>query len=622
MIWTELHLLRPLWLWALLPLLGLLWLLWRRRLASRRWQAIVAPQLLPHLLVGSEKTGSPWGLITVACSGLLAIIALAGPVLEQLEQPVFRQQSTLVVLLDLSRSMDATDIRPSRLARARLKLHDILAQRSEGQTALLTYAADPYVVAPLTTDNRTIASQLPSLTTDLMPRQGSRIDRALARGLQLLQQAGVAHGTLLLISDGVEGAPDAALASELKKLRDAGHRLLVLGVGSRSGAPIAQPNGGFLEDAEGAIILPKLDESALRQLAQQGNGLYHRLTADDSDIERLLAQVDADHTAQFDRQSNSLMSDQWREEGPWLLLPLLLIAAVAFRRGYLVVVLALLLSPQPEGLMAAEGGVSWQQLWARDDQRAQQALDAGRPQEAAKLFSQPERQGAAYYQAGEFEAAQASLQGVESAQAHYNRGNALTQLGRFEEALEAYDEALQYTPEDTDAQHNRALVEQWLKQEQQKSDKPGEEGEGSQGEEGEGEESKASNSQSSETQQPGDQDSSEGAQESPEEQQGEQRQEGEQTAQSGDESEDSDESSEAISPQEMAAEEDSQKGAEKPLTRPDPEDAAVAQQSEQQQAMEQWLRRIPDDPGGLWRRKFLYQYQRQQQQQKREEQPW
>ncbi|HHJ80998.1 MAG TPA: VWA domain-containing protein, partial [Candidatus Tenderia electrophaga] len=174
------QLLRPEWLWLILPLALLLFLFSRRRSRTGSWRTVCDAQLLPFILQGREVKASPWPLLLTALAGLLAIIALSGPVCEQREQPVFRDQSALVIALDLSRSMDATDIKPSRLVRARLKLIDILKQRQEGQTALIVYAAQAFTVSPLTDDTDTIISLVGSLDSNMMPQQGSNTSTAIA----------------------------------------------------------------------------------------------------------------------------------------------------------------------------------------------------------------------------------------------------------------------------------------------------------------------------------------------------------------------------------------------------------------------------------------------------------
>ncbi|MCW8982993.1 MAG: VWA domain-containing protein, partial [Gammaproteobacteria bacterium] len=149
------HFLRPDWLWALIPLAIVLLLWYRREGKSRSWQNYCDPELLPFLMVGSEVGRSHLLMVTGGLAGLLTIIALAGPTWEQRPQPLFRAQSAMVIALDLSLSMNATDVRPNRLDRAKLKLRDILERRKEGQTGLLVFAAEPFVVSPLTTDTAT-----------------------------------------------------------------------------------------------------------------------------------------------------------------------------------------------------------------------------------------------------------------------------------------------------------------------------------------------------------------------------------------------------------------------------------------------------------------------------------
>ncbi|MGM0416199.1 MAG: vWA domain-containing protein, partial [Thermodesulfobacteriota bacterium] len=197
---TDFHFLRPLWL-LVFPVLALL-LLWLRRRhagATRGWAEVCDPHLLPHILVGSGAQRSPRGLLAMLTALALFSLALAGPAWERVEQPLFTRTSAVVILLDLSPSMDATDVKPSRLAQARLKITDLFQQRHEGYTALVVFAAQPYTVTPLTDDTRTIASQLESLDPDIMPVPGSDPALALEKGMQLLQQAGQDRGTLLLI---------------------------------------------------------------------------------------------------------------------------------------------------------------------------------------------------------------------------------------------------------------------------------------------------------------------------------------------------------------------------------------------------------------------------------------
>ncbi len=626
---AEFHFLRPAWFLALLPLAALLALLWRRHLASGSWRTVVDPQLLPHLLVGSTQRRSPWAVAAIGLGGLLAITALAGPVWSKLQQPVFRRDSALVVLLDLSRSMNAADVPPSRLQMAKFKLRDLLARRKEGDTALVVYAADPFTVTPLTNDTNNIALQLPALTTDLMPAQGSRADRAIAKAQALLQQAGAVHGDVLLITDGIDNTPAGPLHQAVKHLIDAGYRLSVLGVGTANGAPIPLAGGGFFQDAKGAIVVAKLDQRPLAQLAAAGHGIYRLLTADsDSDTDALTAAFAADRQAQQSTQVAGMKSDQWREQGPWLLLPLLALAALAFRRGYLALLVFALWLPLPRSAYAFD----WGNLWQRPDQRGAAAMAAHQPQQAAKLFRNPQWRAAAHYRAGDYQATLDDLKGRNDAVTDYNRGNALAHLGKLPEAMNAYDEALKKDPTLADAKYNRNLVRKWLKPPQQQQQKSGGKGnprqQGADGKQQRNSQSQQQGGKQSRSQQsgkPGAQDQRQGqhnggsaddrqqpggktpAQQPPAQQQAQQ-----QPTAGGKQAR------ENAAQQQDAAE----TGTNKPQQQAPQAGEDTQPQSESEQATQQWLRRIPDDPGGLWRRKFQYQYKREYQSQQSEAKPW
>ncbi|MFV2032011.1 MAG: VWA domain-containing protein, partial [Gammaproteobacteria bacterium] len=461
----QFHFLRPVWLLALLPLAALLWYLIKGRRMSRSWQAAVDPALLAHLLSGQVQVRRNWPLAMIILSATLAIIALAGPVWKKLPQPVFKQQSALVIALDLSRSMDANDIKPSRLMRARLKITDILAARREGQTALIAYAAEAFVVTPLTDDRATINALLPSLSTDIMPTQGSRADRALIQAYQLFENAGIRRGDILLVSDGFSQVEIDAMEQQLKQNNN--FRLSVLGIGSEQGGPIPLAGGGFMKDASGAIVIAGMPLADMRVLARRGGGAYRSISADDQDIRALLKAIEISRLAQQAIASDQT-ADIWYEQGPWLILILLPVAALAFRRGALMVLPLLILFNLPEAEASA-----WDSLWQNSDQRAGEQFRQGEHQKAAEMFKQPDWKASAWYRAGEYDKALQywDAQGSEAAQ--YNRGNALAKLGRLQDAIEAYDQLLAKNPQHEDARYNRKLLEDALQQQQkQQSGQP------------------------------------------------------------------------------------------------------------------------------------------------------
>ena len=456
------HFLRPWWLLAFPALCLLLVLMWKRRDTRSSWARIVAPELLQHVLLEDARKGSRWPLLAVAMAGTLSIIALAGPTWERTPQPVYRSQAPLVLVLDLSRSMDAADIKPSRLVRARYKLADILERRTEGQTALIVYAADAFVVTPLTDDTATIASQLPALTTGLVPAQGSHAGRALELAVRLLEQAGHGQGDILLITDEVRQLDESFMS-------ETSYRLSILGVGTAEGAPVPVGNG-MLKDAAGNIVIPGLDEGRLREFAEAGGGYFATLRLDDRDLDALkVITIDGQLDARLG-EKNALTADQWKEFGPWLLLPVLPLVALAFRRGVLLLVMVLV-APLPE---AAEASV-WRDLWYRADQQGQQLMQQGQPGAAAERFKDPAWQAAARYRAEQYTEAAEAYANLPGAEARYNQGNALARAGELEQALKAYVEGLELAPEHADMQHNKQLIEELLQQnrDQQNRDQQG-----------------------------------------------------------------------------------------------------------------------------------------------------
>lgn len=622
---SQFHFLRPDWFWILLPIALLLFWLWRHQLRSRSWQAVCDPQLLPYLLLGRSRRRQNWPLHLLLTAALLAIIALAGPTWERLPQPLFRQNSALVILLDLSASMNAADLKPSRLVRARLKITDILRQRREGQTALVAFAGDAFTVTPLTDDSKTIESLLDSLEPGLMPVFGSRPELAIKQGQRLLQQAGLANGDLLLVTD--DDQPDKALVAA-EGLQQSGYRLSVLGIGTEAGAPIPLKAGGFFKDSKGQVVMPRLKPAALRELAQAGGGIYQTIRVDNQDLKRLLAASLQDKLESDPEQSDQL-GDQWKEAGVWLLWPLLLLSACAFRRGWLTMFIFCTLLTQPAQAF------DWQQLWQRPDQQGARAFAEKDYAHAAEQFQDPRWQASAHYRNGNYTEAAKLLEQAESAEDWYNLGNALAKSGQLAEAINAYEEALKLNPKNQDALANKQLIEDALEQQQQSS--PESNDSPSQKDEPASDKSEsAPKNQDSSPQQPesgsdqknqqADDDSSQNEGEPSSANRG-QKPTGPDNTETegpgGTETENRDspeaEDSEQQKPQTASTEKEVQK------TEPASTDAAEAMDdpaaTEEQRANQQWLQRIPDDPGGLLRRKFLYQY-RQRDERQTSDKPW
>ena len=549
-----LHFLRPWWLLAMIPTIALTLVWARHRVSGSHWEASIAPELLAVLLEPNKGSRIRILVWIVAWGLALCAMGLAGPTWERLPQPVEQKNDALVIALDLSLSMFAKDIAPSRLVRARQKVTDILRSRNEGFTALVAYAGDAHAVAPLTDDTHTIENLLAALSPEMMPVFGSKPSSALEVAHQLFQNAHVSQGRILLVTDGIDRI------SDVTKFRDARFPISILGLGTTRGAEIPldfvnQP-GRVLQTEAGAAIVARLDEERLRDIARLSHGRYHTLTLNDSDIRHVLATSlpQDDETLQVDREF-----DIWADSGYWVCVILLPLLLLGFRRGvFAMLCIAVLPPPANAGL--------WEDLWQRRDQQAHHSMLAGQPDKAAVLFTDPQWRASAQYRSGDFPGAAEGFSVDDTVDGYYNFGNALAKLGDFSTAISAYQEALKFDPQHEDAQFNRNLLEQLL------------------------DEQESSESDSNEQQQQGDsspQTSSEPQDGSDARQQ--QLQQGQDQEQP--ENQDSED-------QENQADQNS-----------DPAEQELDDESrdEKQDALEQWLRRVPDDPGGLLRRKFRYE---------------
>jgi Ca-activated chloride channel family protein len=435
------HFLRPVWLLALVPIAALVWLCFHRSARTSSWRRIVDEHLLRHLVVGGESRSNAWPFWALATAWVSTCVALAGPTWARLPQPLFANVDPTVVVLDLSRSMEETDLAPSRRMRARYELQDVLDRLRGGQVGLVVFSDEPFVALPLTDDDRVVSEWIPSLTGDLMPADGNRADRAIEQAVALLEQSGAGSGRILLLTDGLGG--DSARAAEAAERAAAlGHEVSVLGT-----APA---------DA--------LDRPALEAIAAAGNGHYATAAADDADLDRVLVRRRAGAGL---AEKSFAHADEWSDAGVWMLLIPVLLAPLAFRRGWLAALaLGLALAPADR----ADASV-WDDLWQRRDQQGAAALAEGRSAAAAELFEDPDWKAAAHYEAGRFDEAAESYRDLAGAESDYNLGNALARSGDLRGALAAYDDALAAKPEDQDARFNRDLVERLLReQEQERSD--------------------------------------------------------------------------------------------------------------------------------------------------------
>lgn len=321
------HFLRPYCLLLLIPLSFILWALCRQLNTRTAWRSVCDPHLIPHIIQQFGNKQRTMLVILLAIAWLAGVLALAGPSWQRLTQPLYQNSYARVLALDLSPAMLAQDIAPSRIARVKYKIRDLLQQDQEGQFGLIVFSSEPYVVSPITEDASTIIAMLPELRPDIMPVTGSNIAAALDKAVQLLQQGDSQRGEILLITANPVKQVDLKAAAQIHA---DDIQVSVLGVGTAQGAPIPVA-GGFVQDNQGNTVLSRLDVSGLTQLAKAGGGVYTSLAQSDQDIMTLLV---SSGSSQGTLNQQAQQTEVWQDQGYyllWLVLPLVLLG---FRRGW------------------------------------------------------------------------------------------------------------------------------------------------------------------------------------------------------------------------------------------------------------------------------------------------
>ncbi len=393
---SQFHFLRPEWLLAFLPMLLLLWMRWREE-SVLSWKAILPTHLRQVLTIGEHGWRKQLPLKLLVVNVTLAIIICAGPTWQRQASPFGEDKATLLVILDNSDSMLQNDRPPSRLARSKQKIRDLLVARKGGSTGLVVFAGSAHVAMPVTQDSKVFDPFLAAITPEIMPIEGKLAEKALPLIDQQLQ--GQAGSSVLLVSDGVNPATiDAYKAYFAEKP----YQLLILAAG----------NSNVVSDNP-------LDLGSLNKLANATGGRLVQTSVDNRDIETLNRYVERN------MQLNGDSSMPWQDMGYPLLLPIAIIMMLWFRKGWLVqwclvamVSTSLLATPNA---MAETVSLSvektaqphmktmwdkteqwWWDLWLTPDQQGQRWWNQGQYLQAAKHFNDPLRKGTAYYYAGEY----------------------------------------------------------------------------------------------------------------------------------------------------------------------------------------------------------------------------
>ncbi len=327
----DFHFLHPAWLLALLPLLALaVWAARHDRQPDGAWAHVVDAHLLPALRLSRAGRGmSPWLLVGLAWA--LGTLALAGPAWQLESSTGYRAPSSWVLLLDLSPSMSAADLAPDRATRARFAVSDLLNAAQDARVALVVFAGEPYTVTPLTTDVATVRTLLEPLSPRLMPETGHNVAPALIEALRLLHAGHAARGEVVVLGDGFDDDERALLTAA--NLARQGVTVNVVGVGTSSGAPRRDSAGNFVRDELGNIVVTRMQTEALRQLASAGGGRFVTL----AELPSLVGTLHAARAYALDAESarTGAAVATWRNEGVWLLPPMLLLVGLIARRGWL-----------------------------------------------------------------------------------------------------------------------------------------------------------------------------------------------------------------------------------------------------------------------------------------------
>ncbi|MCW3782012.1 vWA domain-containing protein [Defluviimonas salinarum] len=414
------HFLRPLWLLALLPIAALWWSV--RRGATRRppVRTGIAPHLGAALTVGGDSRLRILPIDGAALAMALLCLGAAGPTWSRQPDPFVAQSAALVVALKVTPSMEAADIAPSRLERAKQKIRDLLDLRSGARTALVAYAGSAHGVVPMTEDPGVMLPYLEGLAPEVMPEEGNRAASAvtLAQGLLAGEEG---PGAVLFVADALDPADAASLEA-------AGSAIMLAML------PAGQGDAGF--DRLSAVpVLP--------------------VTPDQADVVRIDRMLDA-------AQARAALENSelpWRDRGAWLAWPAALLTLLWFRRGWTMrwVVLAALALCLPAHRAQADGIADW---FFTPDQQGRLAFERNDFSAAAEAFIDPLWRGYALYRSGQYEAAVEVLARVETADAAFIKGMAHMKSRGYRDGVRAFETALARDPDHAAAAENLAVAKE------------------------------------------------------------------------------------------------------------------------------------------------------------------
>ncbi len=446
--WSLFHFLRPVFLWAFVPVVLVLVIGILSIRQEVTWKGMIAPHLRPFVIQKGNEGMRIWMQVIGFLAMGFGILALAGPTWKKVEVPGQKLETPLVLLLDLSQSMLATDLQPNRLERAKFKINDLLKENPQARAALIGFAGTAHTIVPLTRDYDIIRSHIDGLRPDVMPFPGSDLGGALILADTLMAVTD-APGTVLILSDDIE-EPEFELIRDF--VQSSAHNVQLLAINTATGAEVPDLSGrGTIRDKDGNAVVSALNEHVLAQLNSLEQVTVNRLTLDDSDVE-LISNAVKKNLIFTEKPEEK--KDDWRDVGLLLIIPMAVLLLFWFRKGWVLYGLVLLL------FSSCSANQTFEDLWFTRDYQGQKLSDQGDYEAAAERFEDPLRKGVAYYKAGDYEAAIQEFQADTSAYGAYNLGLAYYQNGDYAAAQSAFQEAEELDPDMDQATANKQKMGQ------------------------------------------------------------------------------------------------------------------------------------------------------------------
>ena len=469
---TYFHFLRPWWL-LLIPLAFLLfWQFQKSQNVIERYQKFVAPHLLKHLIIGTKKKWSFRPIHMIIVIIVIGAIAIAGPTWKRELPPFTEDKAPLTIALSLSESMDAIDISPRRLERAKQKIRELLKLRPGARTALFVYAGSAHMVLPLTTDSKIIELFLSSLSSGLMPKDGSNTLEVLNAVTDYLSDEEV-PGTILFITDEIERKSFKAISEISDSSRN---QVIVLAVGTSKGGPITMGNNRFRLNKSGSRKIAKLDVDNFKLLRDDYNIPVTTITIDNSDIEWIQKNIQTH--LQVVQQAEA--KTKWIEYGYYLLFPIVVLMLFWFRKGWLVKWVAYVLfylsfnvnfinaqdslksSIDSDSIEANNWEWFWD-LWMTNDQQGRYYFEEGNYQKASDKFEDIMWKGISFYKSEKYEDAINQFAMMNSAESNFYLGNSYAMIKNYELAKKRYKEARTHINIFPEAEFNLKLIEEIIR---------------------------------------------------------------------------------------------------------------------------------------------------------------